>query len=263
MQTITKNVTLKLNELAGKRVCVVGFQSKDADTIREALESGEAFCRVMPPNKDEAGLSAFDLAVVQIDEPAIRTWLSSVRGAGEVPVLLIGNLETFFTEMPGLLTGSTDFLVGENLSSTELLLRTLKLIQKGGVKAAAKRAQPLVLLVDDDKNVVSLLSKVLANAGMECHSAREGNTGIQMAKQLKPDLMIVDVNMPNRDGFDVLRALKQSPDTASIRVLLLTGCEQESDVLRGFGLGASDYVIKPFNPMEIRARVQSLLARPQ
>jgi DNA-binding response OmpR family regulator len=256
--------TLKLRTLAGKRMCIVGFRPNEAMAIRNALESAEAFCRIVGADSDHSALSAFDVAFVQVDEMANRDWLRESRKAETIPVLMLGGLTTIMDELSQLPTEAADFLLADDWSSGELLVRTLKLLRKGAAfTPATKRAQPLILIVDDDNAVVSLLGSVLKKAGMECHVARDGTAGIEMATQLKPDLMIVDVNMPNRNGFDVLKILKQSPETASIRVLLLTGCEQEADVLRGFGLGADDYVTKPFNPLEIGARVRSLLVRPR
>jgi DNA-binding response OmpR family regulator len=261
METITQKPTLKLNELAGKRMCIAGFGPKEASAIRDTLESAEAFCRIVAVGGDDSPLSAFDVALVQVDEPSTRQWLSESRKTNSVPVLMMGELEAVMDETAQLPSESADFLIGEGWSSGELLLRTLKLARKAASAGAAQRAQPIVLIVDDDNAVVSLLTNVLKKANMECHAARDGSAGIEMAKQLKPDLMIVDVNMPHRNGFDVLKVLKQSPETAAVKVLLLTGCEQESDVMRGFGLGADDYVTKPFNPMEIGARVRTLLGR--
>ena len=126
---------------------------------------------------------------------------------------------------------------------------------------AASTAAPKLLIVDDDSAVVALLCNVLKKSGFDCHTARDGVSGFDMARAILPDLMIVDVNMPGRNGFEVIKMLRQNPETSSIRIMLLTGCEQEADILRGFGLGANDYVTKPFNPMEISARVKSLLER--
>jgi DNA-binding response OmpR family regulator len=87
-----------------------------------------------------------------------------------------------------------------------------------------------------------------------------------MALRIQPHAIILDVNMPELDGFAVLTQLKQNDRTRSIPVVMLTGMRQEKDIIRGFALGADDYVVKPFNPMELAARLRRLLkasARPR
>jgi len=88
-----------------------------------------------------------------------------------------------------------------------------------------------------------------------------GGDVIKAVAGSRPDLVVLDVNMPQLDGFEVLSALKNDQKTKSIPVVLLTARQQETDILRGFSLGAEDYVIKPFSPMELVARIKRSLGR--
>jgi DNA-binding response OmpR family regulator len=106
-----------------------------------------------------------------------------------------------------------------------------------------------------------LVKSVLVSDGITCETGNHGGMALELARRLKPDLIVLDVNMPQKDGFEVLTELKQDPATASIRVVLLTAAEQESDLMRGFSLGAADYVVKPFNPMELLVRVRRFIRR--
>jgi len=96
---------------------------------------------------------------------------------------------------------------------------------------------------------------------MDCEAVSNGGDVIKAVAGSRPDLVVLDVNMPQLDGFEVLSALKNDQKTKSIPVVLLTARQQETDILRGFSLGAEDYVIKPFSPMELVARIKRSLGR--
>ena len=259
------NQTLDWSGFAGKRCGIAGFEPGQASAIRSTLESTDAFCRIMPSVIDEAALLSFDVVVINIDDQSTRNLLAERATPQKPPFLMMGSAGTVVEALPLLHKTSADFLFTSSWTADDLLARTLRLTWKMGQpeSPSGSTAQPKVLILDDDSSVISLLNNVLKKAGFECHSARDGATGLDMARQLRPDLIIIDINMPNRDGFEVLKMLRQSPETASVRIILLTGCEQEADVLRGFGLGTDDYVTKPFNPMELAARAKSLLGRPR
>jgi response regulator RpfG family c-di-GMP phosphodiesterase len=147
-------------------------------------------------------------------------------------------------------------------ATTGLILRWLRPAGKmKQPKSASAGRRRRVLILDDDDSILSLLNVVLTNAGFECHLARDGHTGFELALALRPDLMIIDVKMPNGSGYDVLRMMNQNPKTSRMRTIMLTGCKQDADILRGYCLGAGDYVTKPFDSEEIVARVNLLLDR--
>jgi len=95
--------------------------------------------------------------------------------------------------------------------------------------------------------------------GMECFMAADGPSALDTIRRQRPHAVVLDVNMPEMDGYEVLAAIRR--EGIPIRVLLLTARQQEGDVLRGFALGADDYVVKPFSPMELVARLKRLLSR--
>lgn len=115
-----------------------------------------------------------------------------------------------------------------------------------------------VVLADDDPTVVAIVRATLENEGWRCHVAENGVEALALAGRVRPAAVIVDVNMPGRDGFEVLAELRGRRATRDVPVLLLTARHQEIDVLRGFDLGAADYVVKPFNPLELAARLKRL-----
>ncbi|MEI9974680.1 MAG: response regulator [Ignavibacteriota bacterium] len=94
--------------------------------------------------------------------------------------------------------------------------------------------------------MLALVRTALANFGMECYTAVDGPSALEMIRRYRPHAAVLDVNMPGMDGYEVLSAIRS--EEIPVRILLLTARQQESDVIRGFTLGADDYVVKPFSP---------------
>jgi len=119
--------------------------------------------------------------------------------------------------------------------------------------------QPRLLVVDDEPNILELLSATLRFSGFEVASASTGHEALEMAQSFKPDLMVLDVMMPGLDGFDVARRLR----AGGLRtpVLFLTARDSEEDKVTGLTIGGDDYVTKPFSLEEVVARIRSILRR--
>lgn len=117
-----------------------------------------------------------------------------------------------------------------------------------------------VLVVDDDANVRDLIRVRLDQAGYDVHTARTGIEAIGRIGELNPGAMVLDINMPEMDGFGVLAAMQQKQ--VSLPVLVLTARHAGDDVRRAIGLGAKDYLTKPFNEAQLLARVARLMRRP-
>lgn len=118
-----------------------------------------------------------------------------------------------------------------------------------------------VLIVEDESDVVDLLRYNLAKAGLSVLIAADGLTGLEMARQNRPDLIILDLMLPGMDGHSICKALKMDPHTEAIPILMLTAKSQPEERVKGLEIGADDYVTKPFSPRELVLRVQALLRR--
>jgi len=118
-----------------------------------------------------------------------------------------------------------------------------------------------VLIIDDEPELVKLLDYNLTKAGYLALGARDGASGLEMARKHAPDLVILDVMMPEMDGWEVCKRLRAEPSTASVPLLMLTAKAEEGDRVLGLELGADDYVMKPFAVRELVARVKALLRR--
>jgi diguanylate cyclase (GGDEF)-like protein len=116
-----------------------------------------------------------------------------------------------------------------------------------------------VLVVDDSPDAVALAEARLAGEGLEISSADGGRAGLETARREAPDLVLLDLDMPDLSGFDVCRALKADAELCMIPVIFLTGSASSEDKVKGLDLGAVDYVTKPFDAFELRARVRAAL----
>lgn len=119
--------------------------------------------------------------------------------------------------------------------------------------------QQRVLVIDDSPDIHALLEARLRPEGVAILHAHSPDEGVAMARAQRPDLILLDVEMPGRSGFEVCAALKGDPLTDALPVIFLTGLQTTYDKVRGFDLGAVDYVTKPFEPAELRARVRAAL----
>lgn len=118
----------------------------------------------------------------------------------------------------------------------------------------------LILIVDDEPKITRLAKDYLERSGFRTLSVHDGVTALAAARQERPDLIVLDLNLPGMDGLDVCRALRRE---SSVPVIMLTARAEETDRLIGLELGADDYIVKPFSPRELVARVRAVLRRTQ
>jgi DNA-binding response OmpR family regulator len=119
--------------------------------------------------------------------------------------------------------------------------------------------QPNVLCVDDERDVTDLLRFLLTRAGCEVRTAASGHDALAEVSARRPDLMVLDLMLPDLDGFSVCEILRREKKTADIPILMLTAWATPDARAHGLKLGARDYLIKPFRPQELVARVRELL----
>ncbi|MBI4949862.1 MAG: response regulator [Deltaproteobacteria bacterium] len=118
-----------------------------------------------------------------------------------------------------------------------------------------------ILAVDDEIDILNLLRYNLVNAGFAFIQAEDGPEALELAKRSLPDIILLDLMLPNMEGNDVLRRLKADPDTRRIPVVMLTAKGEEMDRVIGLELGADDYIVKPFSPRELVLRIKAVLRK--
>ncbi len=118
-----------------------------------------------------------------------------------------------------------------------------------------------ILIVDDERDIRDLLEFNLENEGYKTMQARDGLQAVEKAKLKKPDLVLLDIMLPHKDGFEVLRELRADPNTVNIPVIFLTAKDNEIDEVIGLELGADDYIVKPISIRKLLARVKKALRK--
>lgn len=124
-------------------------------------------------------------------------------------------------------------------------------------------AHATILITDDDPQVVRLLRSYLEQSGYDVLEANDGETALQRLQAAHPDLLILDLMLPDRDGWALTRAIRADERLAALPIIMLTARIDDMDKILGLELGADDYITKPFNPREVVARVNALLRRVQ
>lgn len=121
-------------------------------------------------------------------------------------------------------------------------------------------AKKKVLVVDDEPNILLSLEFILEEEGYDVHVARDGEEALEAAEIVRPDLVLLDVAMPRRDGYEVCRILRDRPEFTGVKVIMLTAKGQPLERKKGIEVGADLYVTKPFGTTELLEKVRSVLA---
>ncbi len=131
-----------------------------------------------------------------------------------------------------------------------------------GNTSGTATAQPTVLVAEDDEQISYLLEFLLEREGSRVVLARDGQQAVQLIDQLTPPVLaIFDIMMPHADGFELLTHLRAKAEWRNVPVIMLTARSQEKDIVRALDAGASDYIIKPFLPEELKARIRRLITQ--
>jgi len=266
-QSVTPETPADVLEiLCGKRVALVGFSETGAMPMCRVLEQAGAQpyrlgWQEAPPGSP--ALAPADLVVLLLESGGTSAAWTDPRAlaASDKPLLVVGIREALFRTGAVTRKHSSDFLL-DPWSPEEVLLRASRVLrrsQHAGQQASRAEAMAPLLIVDDDPMVCALVSEALGSYGLPCRVVGSGAQALELVASLRPSLLILDINLPDMDGFQVLMRLQREPLGRNLPVVLLSARQQEADVLRGFALGAADYVTKPFGPLELVARVQRLL----
>jgi len=123
-------------------------------------------------------------------------------------------------------------------------------------------AQGTALVAEDDEQLAYILRFILEREGFEVHAAPDGRTAKELISTLQPPaIVILDVMLPHVNGYELLAQLRATPSWQAVPVIMLTARSQEQDIVRGLEAGANDYMVKPFKPEELRARIRRLLRK--
>lgn len=116
-----------------------------------------------------------------------------------------------------------------------------------------------IALVDDEPNILLSLEFLVQRSGYSVKTAADGQSALQLVESWHPDLLVLDVNMPKMDGFEVCQILREKPDFENLKIIMLTAKGREVEREKGLAMGADDYVTKPFSTQEIMDKINALL----
>ncbi len=255
--------------LDGKRIASVGLPANEKERLCMALDRVHAQAVFFESTATPAleAIEGCDAGVVHVwafspDSP----WLDPVNPVfGDRPLVLVGSRDDVLALDPVVLTMAREFLMDAWQPEEALVRLSMALSARPAPVAPKPVERPKlnghtdIVVADDDPIVLALVRTTLQNFGMSCHVAGSGPEALAKIREVHPQAAVLDVNMPGMDGYEVLAAIRQ--EHHQTRVLMLTARQQENDILRGFTLGADDYVIKPFSPIELTARLKRLLGR--
>lgn len=117
-----------------------------------------------------------------------------------------------------------------------------------------------VLIVDDEPSIVISLEFLMQQSGFDVHVARDGEAALEAITTTRPDLVLLDVMLPQRSGFEICQLVRENPDLRGVKIVLLTAKGRDVDVAKGLALGADDYITKPFSTKELVEKVRGILA---
>jgi CheY-like chemotaxis protein len=265
--------------LSGKRVALVGFEPDEADRLCAALDRAGARPRMFEASDPPDYAPARDCSLVMVrvrSETMNSRWLGPDPPASPAqPVMLVGGKAAILALSPGVQARAREILT-DGWQAEDALVRCYFALMRAAAPSAAPMptaaapapaesaprpigGRPEILIADDDPIVRSLLRGTLENYGMECRLASSGQEALEAIRHKLPDAAVLDVNMPGMDGYLVLAAIREQG--LPLPVLLLTARCHENDISRGFTIGADDYLVKPFNNVELVARLKRLLRR--
>ena len=120
-----------------------------------------------------------------------------------------------------------------------------------------------IVIIEDEPDILEVLSYNLKREGFDVFTATNGTLGLSLAEKVSPDLLLLDLMLPGLDGIEICSSIKKNPATQNTLIIMVTAKGEESDIVLGLGVGADDYITKPFSPKELVARVKAVLRRGQ
>ena len=255
--------------LRGRRVALVALPAKHCDVICAALARVEArpLLFSMADDPDPSSVRDCDLIMLHVHAGMKSAALEALAPSAS-KLLLAGECKDLLDVVATLPVTTAEFMAA-NWEPEEVLMR---LALMGNRSEATRPKQvtpqpplrsrdcvssPTVVLADDDPIVLAILRSVLSNQGMRCQTVSNGLEALRLIREVQPHAAVLDVDMPEANGFEVLAGIRE--ENRPTLVVMLSAHQQEADILRGFRLGADDYLIKPFNPLELVARLKRLL----
>jgi two-component system cell cycle response regulator DivK len=268
--------------LKGQSIALVGCGREEAERLCGALDRASAKPRLFDAGRapDTDAIGSCSAIVVHVRPETFGThYLHPLTVAGlSQPLILIGMRDHILELEASVVPRAAELLI-DGWQPEEALIRLAHALARAALVKPPQVSAPVlaesvpirpiltmpreinldseILIADDDMTVRMVVRSAVQNAGIKCRMACNGTEALQMIRDCRPPLAVLDVNMPGMDGYEVLAAVRN--EKLPVRIILLTARQQEADITRGFTLGADDYIVKPFNPAELLARLKRFL----
>jgi CheY-like chemotaxis protein len=255
--------------LKGKRFALLGFDAEETQALRSAIDFASARMHSIaddPRHPSLTTLTPFDACVVNLSSEVSKVAGGAVDllALSRKPSVIIGERDEVLGHAFSLASAAHEFIIRPwthedfYLRSFMVLRNAASIVVEQPGRAAA-RTEPTIIVADDDRTTIMMVQSILRTWKINCRVAHNGKDALELTKEIKPDALLLDVGMPDLDGYQVLAALRADPATRAIPIVMLTAAQSESEIVRGFDLGADDYITKPFRAHEMLARLKRLL----
>jgi len=258
--------------LAGRRFALMGFEQAEGDSIIAALMTVRGIGHIVggaPSIPGLNSLSPFDACFINASAAGIGEQPPPIEmiTRSRKPAVIVGTFHELVTRFATVSDINRDFIIRPCMPE-ELLLRAYRVLRfvetaEAVIQSSVRNGTRRVLVADDDATTIVMLSTILKHFNFECEIARNGSEALEIARTNRPDLVLLDISMPDMDGFEALTALRGDRATRSTPIILVSAHRDEAEVVKGFSLGADDYVTKPFNSGELMARITRVLREPE
>lgn len=240
--------------------------------VEEAVDGAQALEKTREFRPD---VILLDVVMPKLNGFEATERLKADPATSAIPVILVTGLGSIEDRVKGLEAGADDFL-SKPFNFDELLARVrslarLKHLQDrlalmeaecpGKAARAERRRQPLVLVVEDDQRIVRICENVLGAGGYQIVDAGDAETALRFTEQETPDLVILDLMLPDRDGLELLELFRNNRATAEVPLIILSALGDLKTKVKGLQLGADDYLVKPISSLELLARVRANLRK--
>ncbi len=256
--------------LKGKRFALLGFDPEETQALHSAIDFASARMHSIAEDPSHPGLTTltpFDACVVNLSSEIAKMAGGAVDllAISRKPTVIVGERDEVLGHAYSLAGATHEFII-RPWTREDFYLRAFMVLRNVSAevvdqpaRAAAARIEPTIIVADDDRTTIMMVQSILRTWKINCRVAHNGKDALALTKELRPDALLLDVGMPDMDGFEVLAALRADPATRTTPVVMLTAAQSESEIVRGFDLGADDYITKPFRAHEMLARLKRLV----
>ena len=234
--------------LKGKRFGLVGFDPEETQALRSAIDFASAKMHLIAEDPRHPGLTTlrpFDACVMNLSSEVAKAAGGAVDllALSRKPTVIIGERDEVLGHGFSLASATHEFII-RPWTREDFYLRAFMVLRNASsplvdqpARSAGARTEPTIIVADDDRTTIMMVQSILRTWKINCRVAHNGKEALELTKEIRPDALLLDVGMPDMDGFQVLAALRADPATRKTPIVMLTAAQSEDEIVRGFDLG--------------------------